>query len=214
RIEDSNLNRLIGGTADDVAQHRLKVEIARRTIIAIRPSAHVEVITDIWQNHAHLLKRCDLIFGCVDGFDQRRQLEATARRYLIPLIDIGIDVVVLDGSPPEISGQVILSMPGEPCMTCMGFLNEGSLAREAAKYGDAGINPQVVWSNGVLASTAVGIAVDLVTDWSRTMRKRVYLCYRGSTGTITPHVRLDYLPPGPCAHFPANSVGDPRLRRL
>ena len=28
-------------------------------------------------------------------------------------------------------GQVILSMPGSPCMTCLGFLNEASLAREA-----------------------------------------------------------------------------------
>jgi len=214
RIEASNLNRLIGGTAEDVSNHRLKIEIAQRLIVGIRPAAEVEMIADIWQNCADVLKRCDVIFGCVDGFDQRRQLESTARRYLIPLIDIGMDVLVVEGSPPEISGQVILSMPGEPCMTCMGFLNDHSLAREAARYGDAGINPQVVWSNGVLASTAVGLAVDLVTDWSKSLRKRAYLCYRGSTGTLTPHVRLDYLPPGPCPHHPTDGVGDPHLRLL
>lgn len=214
RIEDSNLNRLVGGTADDVAAQRLKVEIARRLILGVRPHAQVETVVDVWQNRADLLKRCDIIFGCVDGFDQRRQLEATARRYMIPLIDIGMDVLVLDGAAPEISGQVILSMPGEPCMTCMGFLDDASLAREAARYGDAGINPQVVWSNGVLASTAVGLAVDLVTDWSKALRKRAYLCYRGSTGTLSPHVRLGYLPPGPCPHFPGEGVGDPRLRPM
>lgn len=214
RIEDTNLNRLVGGTAEDVEKKRLKVEIARRVIVGVRPKAVVEVVTDVWQNRAELLKRCDLIFGCVDGFDQRRQLEASARRYLIPLIDIGMDVVAPEGSAPEISGQVILSMPGEPCMACMGFLNPVSLAQEAAKYGDAGGNPQVVWPNGVLASTAVGLAVDLVTDWSKSLRKRAYLCYRGSTGTITPHVRLDYLPAGPCPHHPLDNIGDPRLRAL
>jgi hypothetical protein len=36
-------------------------------------------------------------------------------------------------------GQVILSMPGSPCRTCLGFLNEATLAREAALYGDAGL---------------------------------------------------------------------------
>jgi hypothetical protein len=214
-IEGTNLNRLVGGTQADVDHAALKVDIARRVTTSIRPQAVAETVSDIWQNRADLLKRCDLIFGNVDGYDQRRQLEATARRYLVPLIDIGMDVVVpKDGSAPEISGQVILSMPGEPCMTCMGFLNETALTREAAKYGDAGINPQVVWSNGVLASSAVGIAVDLVTDWSRSLRKRVYLCYRGSTGTLTPHVRLDYLSDGPCPHFPFNHLGDPRFRPL
>ncbi len=214
RIEDTNLNRLVGGTQDDVDNGRLKVEIARRIIAGIRPNAQIEILSDIWQNHAEALKDCDIIFGCVDGYDQRRQLEATARRYLVPLIDVGMDVTVPDGGSAEISGQVILSMPGEPCMRCMGFLNDISLAREAAKYGDAGSNPQVVWPNGVLASTAVGIAVDLITDWSRSLRKRVYLCYRGSTGTLTPHVRLEYLPPGPCSHYPFANLGDPRLQLL
>jgi hypothetical protein len=214
RIEDTNLNRLIGGTQRDVDEATLKVEIAKRVIMGIRPQAVVETIPAFWQDKPEALKACDLVFGCVDGYDQRRQLEATCRRYLIPLIDVGMDVVAPPGAAPEISGQVILSMPGEPCMACMGFLHPAALAKEAAKYGDAGSNPQVVWPNGVLASTAVGVAIDLVTDWSRSLRRRVYLCYQGSTGTVTTHVRLAYLPPGPCSHFPATNRGDPKLRRL
>ena len=214
RIEASNLNRLIGGTQADVVAKRLKVEIASRLITGVRPHAHVEMIPERWQKRPDQLKGCDLIFVCVDGYDQRRQLEGIARRYLIPLIDIGMDVAMPEGSAPEISGQVILSMPGEHCMTCMGFLNEMSLEKEAKKYGDAGINPQVVWSNGALASTAVGIAVDLVTGWSRSLRKSVYLCYQGSVGTLKPHLRLDYLPKGPCPHFPFAQLGDPKLRPL
>jgi hypothetical protein len=46
----------------------------------------------------------------------------------------------------------------------------GKLAAEAARHGDAGGRPQVVWPNGALASTAVGLAVDLVTGWTRKNR--------------------------------------------
>lgn len=101
------------------------------------------------------------------GFAERRELEIACRRHLIALIDVGMDVYVVGDEPPRMGGQVILSMPGAPCMTCLGFLNEATLAREAGAYGDAGPRPQVVWSNGVLASTAIGIAVDLLTDWTR-----------------------------------------------
>lgn len=207
-IEESNLNRLVGGTMQDVADKRLKIEIARRMILGIRPSANVRVIADIWQNQTEALKGCDLVFGCVDGFDQRRQLEATTRRFLIPLIDIGMDVYRPPGCAPSISGQVILSMPGHTCMTCMGFLNEWNLGKEAAAYGDAGAHPQVVWSNGILASVAVGVAVDLVTDWSKSLRGSVYLSYRGNIGSITTDSTLRYAPCS-CWHFPLAELGPP-----
>lgn len=205
-IEGSNLNRLVGGTMQDVLDRRRKIEIARRVILGIRPDANVLVIADVWQNQAEALKRCDIVFGCVDGFDQRRQLEATARRFLIPLIDIGMDVYQPPGCAPSISGQVILSMPGHACMTCIGFLNERNLAKEAAAYGDAGSHPQVVWSNGVLASIAVGVAVDLVTDWSKSLRGPIYLSYRGSVGSITVDPTLRYAACS-CCHYPLPQVG-------
>src|SRR5690348_2125716 len=99
-------------------------------------------------------------------------------------------------------------------MTCLGFLNEDSLAKEAARYGAAGDRPQVVWSNGVLASTAVGIAVSLLTDWTRALRRSVYLSYDGNSGTVVPHVRMQYLGGATCNHFPLESVGDPVFRSL
>ena len=65
-------------------------------------------------------------------------------------------------------GQVATSMPGAPCLRWLGLLSERELAEEAAQsggYAGFGPAPQVVWANGVLASTAVGIAVDLLTGW-------------------------------------------------
>jgi len=49
----------------------------------------------------------------------RRELEIACRRYLMHYIDIGVDVHGEDR--PGIGGQVMLSSPGGPCMTCMGF---------------------------------------------------------------------------------------------
>jgi len=69
-------------------------------------------------------------------------------------------------------------------MRCFGFLTEERLSQEAARYGDVGPRPQVVWANGALASTAVGVAVDLLTDWTKALRTPVYLSYDGNRGTV------------------------------
>ena len=103
------------------------------------------------------------------------------------------------------SGQVIASVPGGPCLFCLGFLNEEKLSREAAKYGDAGINPQVVWANGVVASAAVGIGVDMITGWTKVQGNVVYLMYEGNKGTLKPHPRLRQLETWQaCPHYPDN----------
>lgn len=212
-IEETNLNRLIGGRQQDVVSGASKAEIARRTILGVRPHASVQIVKDVWQSKPELLEQCDLVFGCVDGFDERRQLEAATRRYLIPLIDIGMEVYQAGGGAPVISGQVILSMPGYSCMACMGFLNEKTLAREAAQYGDAGSTPQVVWPNGMLASTAVGLAVDLITDWSGGLRGAQYLTYRGNYSKIEISPILKYAPEQ-CSHYPLEQTGPPAFRKL
>jgi hypothetical protein len=80
---------------------------------------------------------------------------------------------------PVIGGQVILSSPNGPCIRCMGFLTDEKLAAEAALYGNAGGRRQVVWHNGVLALTAVGVAVDLVTNLTQRGRTYAYLAYDG-----------------------------------
>ena len=165
-----------------------------------------------WQEYPEPLRGCDLIFGCVDGFSERRELESCARRHLVPLIDIGMDVHIVGDEPPRMGGQVILSIAGGPCMLCLNFLNTRVLSEEAERYGDAGARPQVVWPNGVLASTAVGIAIDLLTGWTRSLHA-VYMLYDGNDGTITPHPRLKYLGNEDCTHYPPDQVGTPVLSR-
>ena len=71
-------------------------------------------------------------------------------------------------------------------MNCIGFLTPEKLGREANHYGDVGGRPQVVWANGVLASTAVGLAIDLLTNWTKSKQGQIWLVYIGNDGTIMP----------------------------
>ena len=209
--DESNLNRTVTLVEADILAKTLKVEAARRRILDVRSTARVEAYSCRWQEKPEVLKSCDLVFGFVDTFAERRELEACCRRFLIPLIDIGMDVHPIEGHPPAMTGQVILSMPGHACMFCMNFLNDQILAREAKRYGAAGPRPQVVWPNGLLASTAVGIAVDLVADWTRSLRGPVFLSYRGNIGTLQMDNRLQHVPKV-CSHYPPDSVGEPIFR--
>lgn len=208
-VSESNMNRLVIAVEADVKAGTPKTDAALRRIREINSATKVEAHNCRWQQKPDALRKCDLVFGCVDSFAERRELETCCRRYLIPLVDIGMDLNKVGDEPPVMGGQVILSMPCGPCMFCLGFLTDKLLALEASKYGAAGPRPQVVWPNGVLASTAVGVAIDLLTDWTRALRGPVYLEYRGNVGTVTEHPFLKYYKSDHCPHHPAEEVGDP-----
>jgi hypothetical protein len=207
RVEDSNLNRLVGATEQDIARGTLKTEVAKRVVSQVNSKATVRTFSCRWQEAHEPLRTCNVVFGCVDRFDERRQLEAYCRRFLIPFIDIGMDVHKL-GDRYAIAGQIILSMPGEPCMECIGFFREDE---DGPRYGDAGSKPQVVWPNGILASFAVGVFVQLMTPWHPGHERVIYLEYDGNSNRVKPSAVLGFLPKA-CPHFPPDAVGDPFLK--
>ncbi len=213
-VEESNLNRLIGATTQDARQQRAKVDVAQRLVEGLQGGAAVTTKRLRWQEEPAPLRTCDIIFGCLDALRDRSELEVCARRFLIPYIDVGLGVLTVSGERPRMGGQIVLSMPGSACFRCLGFLNERDLAEEVGRYGHAGPRPQVVWANAILAATAVGVAVDLLTDWTHALRGPVYLSYDGNTGLIAAHPRLRYIPAGSCPHFPPEDVGDPAYTRV
>jgi hypothetical protein len=206
-VERSNLNRLVGATFADIENSTKKVDVAERYIRGVNPKAIVEKFDKTWQDSGAAVRNADVIFGCVDSYGARQELESTARRYFIPYLDIGMDVTRCEGRH-FISGQVILSMPGQRCMKCMGFLTDEKLAQEAAQYGEAGDHPQVVWANGVLASTVVGKFVQLATDWAGSKSLCVYDSYDGNSGRMAAHPRIQYSDKL-CSHHPFEAAGDP-----
>jgi molybdopterin-synthase adenylyltransferase len=209
--EGTNLNRLIGGTEKDVEEETLKVEIAKRLISSVDSKIQVHTFATPWQDNLPLLRDADVVFGGIDGLLQRRDIESATRRYMTPYIDIGMDVHEI-GSKFSVSGQVTLSMPGQPCMKCMGIIRDDYLAQEAGLYGAAGGRPQVVWSNGVLASAAVGLFMQLVTPWAADDQPIRLLEYDGNRQTLTPSQKLKYLDQIKCDHFiQPLELGDPFL---
>lgn len=211
-VDESNLNRMVGATYEDAIQKKPKAQVISGLIKGINPLAGTRAVEKKWQEQAELLRTSDVIFGCVDTFAERDQIERAARRYLTPYIDIGMDVHEV-GDQYAIAGQVILSMPGELCMRCLGFLRDDLLAQEAAQYGAAGGRPQVVWPNGLLASLAVGVFVQLVTPWHKEHRKVVYLEYDGNGQTVATSNRMKHLQDATCPHFSGYAdLGDPFWR--
>jgi molybdopterin/thiamine biosynthesis adenylyltransferase len=207
-IEDTNLNRLVGATLEDVKLGTAKVDIAERVIKGVNPGAEVVKRKASWTEVTDELRDADVIFACVDSMVCRSELESFARRFLIPLIDIGMDVHESRGEF-SIGGQAVLSMPGKPCMRCMGLVTDDALAKEAAKYGAAGGKPQVVWPNGTLASIAVGFFMKLVTPWESQKETPLLLEYDGDLQTVMPSNKLAYLP-AHCKHFDSlHELGDP-----
>jgi hypothetical protein len=211
-FEESNINRLVGSWNSDIKNKTAKIDIAKRTMESILPTSRVKLVKKKWQDAPEELQKCDIVIGGVDSFIGRQELEAECRRYLIPQIDIGMDIHKVEKNF-SISGQVILSMPGMCCMKCLGFITNKKMAIEAAKYGDVGGNPQVVWSNGVLASTSIGILVDLVFGWSKEEDKDIYLSYDGNLGIVNVHTRLKYKP-SKCEHYPLSEIGPVVLKNI
>lgn len=211
--EASNSNRMVGLAHEHVhgsGPRPSKVEVIRDMVLRINPDIRVTPVSSPWQEQLDRFKDCQVIFGCVDTYAARSGLERFARRYLIPYIDIGMDVHD-SATDYFITGQVILSLPSKPCMTCMGFLTEENLAKEAADYGRAGGKPQVIWPNGVLASTAVGKFMGLVTPWSRQLLPSLYTQYDGNRELLKEDPRVDALDleGRECPHFPMKTgLGD------
>lgn len=209
-IEDTNTNRLVGGTLADANAAMPKVDIASRMIRGIVPKARIVPIHGSWKSNLLALRSADVILGAVDLFSERDQLERFARQSLIPYIDIGMDVYDLKEKGFLVSGQVFLSTPSFPCMRCCGILSDERLRREAERYGAAGSRPQVVWPNGVLASTAVGLLVQLLTPWHPHPPRFAHLEYDGNLGTVVPSIYMRRAADLPaCPHHPCEEFGDP-----
>ena len=127
----------------------------------------------------------------------------------MPYIDIGMDVHEV-GEAYAVAGQVVLSSPGELCLRCLGIITDESLKREAEQYGAAGGKPQVVWPNGILASTAVALFMQLITPWHQASIATAYLEYDGNSHTVRESPRLTHMRGSNCAHFASlDNLGDP-----
>jgi hypothetical protein len=205
-VDESNLNRLVGGTLLDFENGVSKFDIAKRTIESLHSDACIRGGKIKWELDADAVDSCDIIIGSLDTLYVRRDLEAESRRYIIPVIDIGMGIDRPKHEAASIYGQVHLSVPGECCLVCRGFLNQDDLTKEAERYGEDGGRPQVVWSNGVLASNAIGLLAEVITNWTKMNNKLQHLTYEGNYHTMKPSIYIKTYSDG-CEHYPITSTG-------
>jgi hypothetical protein len=198
--EEHHRHRLIGISSAAVKHKWKKVRVAQRLMSRVHPEGCVVPHACNWQEAHEVLRSCDIVFSCVDGYLVRDELERYLRRFHVPLIDIGMDVTRHE-SGYTIYGQAILSLPGRHCMRCFGLIRDELLQEEAGRYGDAGARAQVIWPNAALASTAIGMAMGLLLPWHSALAIAPYLVYDGNRLEIAPSPRLKHLQDLSCRHY-------------
>jgi hypothetical protein len=189
RFEDSNLERLHGSSDSDVrsAATRYKVEIVRDLIHSINPNA---VVVSIVGNILQSLPRdyavaSDLAFCCTDQAHGRVGLSDLAYRYLLPVIDIGVQLEGKNGKVHAEVGQFTMYSPDLPCVYCRGRIDHRQLsvelmsdeerearkkeAKAAAERGDDAdqywVNLPVLHTVGHLTTFAAALAATYGIGW-------------------------------------------------
>ena len=196
RLEDTNLNRVIGATPADVDAKQLKTEIAERTIRAINPSAIVNPISLNLRSQQTLdaLMRCTTIFGCVDNDGARLILMELACAYSITLIDAASEIILNSSRTyiDDFGGRVVVCRPGDFCLVCANEIDlevakselESEEVQQLRKSHGYGLGehfptPAVVSINGIVANIAVTEFLVMTTGIREPLRKRLYRGMRG-----------------------------------
>lgn len=190
-VETTNLNRLLGATPGDIGA--AKVNVAARHVKAICPTAEVLAVQGDVANDevARELLEMDFIFGCTDSMASRAVLNQLAYQFLIPCIDMGVGIHVVDGDVRFIAGRVQMLSPGLPCLVCTDKLDFEQVRREmmtesqrkADPYiqGEAVPQPAVISLNSTVSSAAVTMFLAAVAGVPSAARM---LTYDGKLGTM------------------------------
>lgn len=194
-IEEHNRHRLVGACPNDVRKKLSKTAIMERLVRSIDPEINLLCVNERFpsDNSIKLLKDCDVLIGCVDTLNTRKELQIFAWRYLIPYVDIGLTIepdMEAGYYAKRISGQVYDLLPGSACLWCAQYLTQERLSKETDGRGPAyvvgGQQAQVVSFNGVLASQAVTETLHLITGFAKGRNIPNALQFDGIKGTLMP----------------------------
>lgn len=186
-VEESNLNRLVTATRDDVATRNLKVGVAERLATALGRAEAIESVPESALGRAVSLALVDLdvLFGCTDNLETRRLLNRVSLQYYVPLIDIGVDLEVgPDGRLRTGAGRVTLVLPDGPCLHRAGVINGIPEVPPDYVRGARDPAPAVVSLNGVVGSLAVTTFLSVLGALPVDDGLGVQLLYRPTTGRV------------------------------
>lgn len=174
RLEERNLNRILGSTAADVLARRFKVEVLADHVARLGFGTTVVPLACPLENETAIraVSGCDFIIGCVDMLAPRALLTRMGTYYVQPYFDLGVRLVA-DGAGgiSTVCGSVHYLQPGYSPLDTRGVyrledLRAEGLARHdpaayrrqlAEKYirGAAEPSPTVLPINLLIASLAM-----------------------------------------------------------
>jgi hypothetical protein len=195
-VDETNLNRLPGAFPEDIG--RPKVDVARRHILRILPTAEVaSIVKNVRTREAmEFLLGCSVIFGCVDHDGPRLVLTDLAAAYEITLIDLASEIFPKSEEQEfDFGGRVVVARPGDYCLFCANQIDR-ELAKEELETPDAlalrrkhgyGLGsdasaPAVISLNGIVANLGVTEFIAMVTGIRGPAR---CLTYKGMRAVVT-----------------------------
>lgn len=135
-VEEKNLNRILNSSLGDTKEQKPKVEVVRTAIekmgLGTRVSSYKAHTSD--EQVISQLKKCDVLFGCVDSAIGRYHLDCLSSAYLIPYFDIGVRIDA-DGKG-GISQAIIVAHyiePGKSSLMSRGAYRSDQVTAEGLK---------------------------------------------------------------------------------
>ena len=198
-VETTNLNRLVGSAAKDVG--RPKVDVAADYARRINPNAKIETSAGsvLVAKTAEQLADVDFVFGCTDSHGSRAVLNQLAYQYLIPTIDMGVIIVVANGTVTHVAGRTQMLAPDLGCMLCGNLLNPEAVrvdllsdferANDRYIVGAVDPAPAVISLNSTVASYAMTMFLNAVAGIPGAARLLNYNAIAGTTrvAAVTRH---------------------------
>lgn len=170
RVEETNLNRLLGATKKDIKKP--KVAVMTRELMRYDDRIEVKPRLARVQDEAarEAILEADVIISCLDNDAARLEAQILAARYLKPLMDLGSGIFLDEQKRVrELGGQIAFYFPGGPCLLCQG-LDASKIVSEQIREVQRAVGyiagtpqtpPAVITLNSVIA----GMGMDLLTRY-------------------------------------------------
>lgn len=197
-VDVSNLSRIVGAQPQDVGKR--KVDVLAQAATNIRRDLRVcTVAKSVLDIGVDQLVEADFVMCCTDSQSSRALLTELAVQYLVPVVDMGVEVQP-STDVLRAGGGVRVLLPGSWCLHCAATINYHLVREECLSPAQRAVEdrrgylrgadepaPSVISLNGVVASLAVLELCHLVTGFLGQGSTR--LLYRGesrqmSTATV------------------------------
>lgn len=175
-VETSNLPRIPYAFHRDVGRSKASIarSYARRKAPKMKVACYQDSINS--ERMQNIAKEANCIIGAVDNDGSRKIYNRLAIRYLIPLLDVGSEIIPSECSY-EAVGQVRTVLPGKTgCLICSGVIDSSEAALDLmsgegkqghAKVGyvrgtDKNPTPSVLHLNGAVSHLAISQFLRLI----------------------------------------------------